>query len=356
VARDSGFSLIEVLVATVLTMSLTGAVLSLVGPSTAQSPVLAEAIDLSQRARVADDLLFQDLSKAGAGFSAGPRLGALVEAFAPVVPRRMGLTSPDPFTMARPDALTIRYVPQTASQTTLATFSLAPTAHLSVTNAAGCPASPLCGLGQGTDLFIFDDEGHADTFTVTQVQGAVGWLQAHDVPPTYQFQPGAAVAEAVSRTYYFDPAQRQLRMYDGSQTDVPVVDHVVGLTFAYFGDPNPPLAPQPALGTANCLFDAAGHLDPALSTLPGPSGALVPLPLAMFADGPWCGVGASRFDADLLRIRQVRVTVRLEATQTMFRAAGPAFANPGTATSALFALPDVDLVFDVSPRNMNLRR
>ena len=26
-----------------------------------------------------------------------------------------------------------------------------------------------------------------------------------------------------------------------------------------------------------------------------------PLALAMFADGPWCGMGATRFDADLMR-------------------------------------------------------
>jgi hypothetical protein len=31
----------------------------------------------------------------------------------------------------------------------------------------------------------------------------------------------------------------------------------------------------------------------------------------MFQDGPWCGSGDNEFDADLLRIRKVRVTLRM---------------------------------------------
>ena len=36
------------------------------------------------------------------------------------------------------------------------------------------------------------------------------------------------------------------------------------------------------------------------------AGALVPAPLEMFTDGPFCGIPPRRFDADLLRIRAVR--------------------------------------------------
>jgi len=352
---DDGFSLVELLIATALTVSLTGAVVSLVGPSATSSPVLAESIDLTERARVAGDQLLEDLSRAGAGISAGPHAGALVEAFAPVVPRRMGLNGADPPTVARQDAITIRYVPDTRSQTAVATFTPAPAALMTVAGGPGCPAGPACGLAAGADVFVFDDEGHADTFTITQVQANVLTLQPHDAAP-FQYGPGARVAEAVSRTFYLDAAQRQLRMYDGNQSDLAVVDHVVGLSFSYFGDPNPPQAPRPPLGTANCLFDAAGQLDPSIVVLPSQSGALVPLAPAMFTDGPWCGSGAARFDADLLRVRQVRVTLRVEAALPAFRAAGPAFAHPGTSTSALSALPDVGLTLDVSPRNLNLKR
>src|SRR6516162_7579041 len=101
--RDAGFSLVEVIVATALTMSLTGVVVSLCAPGTTASPVLPEAIDLQQRARVAADVLTQELSKAGAGLSSGPQLGPLVDYFAPIVPRRMGLSRPDAFGVARTD-------------------------------------------------------------------------------------------------------------------------------------------------------------------------------------------------------------------------------------------------------------
>src|SRR5262249_26041148 len=130
--------------------------------------------------------------------------------------------------------ITIRYVPPTTTQTSVNLFTAGPSAQLTVAPAAGCPATPLCGIAADDDLFIFDNEGHADTFTTLQAFGATATLQAHDVPATHQYAAGSSVAEGVSRTYYFDAAQRQLRMYDGNQSDVPVVDGVVGLTFTYF--------------------------------------------------------------------------------------------------------------------------
>ena len=350
--RDAGFSLVEVVVATALTVSVTGAVVSLATPAGKLSPALPEAIDLQQRARVAENVLVQGLGRAGAGWSAG----ALVESFAPIVPRRMGLVQPDAFTAARADAVTIRYVPDTVSQTTVSVFTASSPSFLTTALTPGCPATPLCGVGAGNDIVVFDKLGHANTFTVQQVQASTGVLVAHDASATHQYQPGDAVAEAVSRTFYFDAAQRQLRQYDGNQSDAPVVDGVVGVTISYFGDPNPPTAPQPALGTANCLYDAAGRLDPSLTMLPSNGQALVPLPLSMFADGPWCGTGGARFDADLLRVRSIHVNVRVEATQSTFRGQGAEFAHPGLATDAWRALPDLRLSFDVAPRNMNLRR
>ena len=354
--RDAGFSLVEVVVATALTMSVTSAVVSLAMPGGKLSPMLPEAVDLQQRARVAESVLYQDLSRAGAGLSAGPRLGALIESFAPVVPRRMGLSQADPFNVARADAITIRYVPDTPAQTSVSAFALSPSVSVTTTQAPGCPVTPVCGLTSGTDLFLFDGLGHANTFTLQQVQGLSGVLAPHDASGIHSFQPGDALAEGTSRTYYFDAAQRQLRQYDDYQSDVPVVDSVVGVTFAYFGDPNPPVAPQPPLGTANCLYDAAGKRDPTLVVLSSGGQALVPLPLSMFTDGPWCGTGPARFDADLLRVRSIHVSVRLEATQASFRAQGPQFAHPGQATDAWRAIPDMRLSFDVAPRNLNLRR
>ena len=52
---------------------------------------------------------------------------------------------------------------------------------------------------------------------------------------------------------------------------------------------------------------------------PGPS--LVMLTAAQLTDGPWCpdAASANRYDADLLRIRKVRVTIRLQTGNAALR-------------------------------------
>ena len=78
----------------------------------------------------------------------------------------------------------------------------------------------------------------------------------------------------------------------------------------------------------------------------------------MLVDGPWLPDAAhgARFDADLLRIRRIRVTLRVQAAAAWLR--GPAsrlFTNGGTAVAPRY-VPDWELTFDVAPRNMNMER
>lgn len=129
-----------------------------------------------------------------------------------------------------------------------------------------------------------------------------------------------------SHTYYLksDLATNtfQLMQYDGLQTDLPVVDHVVKLEFQYFGDDDTPLDP------------------------------------IILQDGPWIRDDRdATFDADLLRIRRVRVLIRVQAALASMRgSSGLLFARGGTSTSAQRYVPDAELQFDVAPRNMNLNR
>ena len=90
--------------------------------------------------------------------------------------------------------------------------------------------------------------------------------------------------------------------------------------------------------------------------LPLEGGSLAQLPLPMLKDGPWCGAGQNRFDADLLRVRKVRFTIRVQAGLAGLRGTGADYANQGTSRNAYKTLPDYTLVFEVSPRNMNLGR
>lgn len=354
---DRGFTLIETVIAMTLMLLLTGVVLAVVNPHTLVSQTQPEAVDVQQRARVATDTLFRDLFMAGAGVDSGPRTGPLVDYFAPVIPRRLGLSGADASTAVRSDAITMTWISGTWSQTTTISAMLPLTPDLAVAAPPNCPAGEaLCGLVEGTEAVVFDEEGHFDVFTVGPVTGGVGRLQLHDRGESYPYRAGAYVAASTTRTYYLDAANRQLRFSDGYLTDVPVVDHVVGLEFSYFGDPDPPARPRPPLGTANCLYDAAGHALGNLPTLAREGGSLAPLPLSMLNDGPWCGANGSRFDADLLRVRKVRVTLRVEATQSSFRGTGEAFVGAGTSRSGGRTVPDYLLGFEVAPRNLHLSR
>ena len=163
--------------------------------------------------------------------------------------------------------------------------------------------------------------------------------------------------------------------YDGDgAANAPVVDHVVGLSFQYFGDPQPPTirrplterlgpwttyGPKPPPSGDNCVFVGNGTPTPtpALPAI-GSGVALVPLGAAMLTDGPWCpdAVNPNRFDADLLRIRRVTVTLRVESAAATLRGpAGPLFARRVSSGAHGF-LPDHEIRFDVTPRNVNLQR
>jgi hypothetical protein len=179
----------------------------------------------------------------------------------------------------------------------------------------------------------------------------------------------------------------QLMHYDGANSDVPVVDNVVGLTFEYFGDPQPPImkkaladptgpwttyGPKPPPpgqkptsypAGENCVFRSDGTpiAAPRLPVL-GPGGdttTLVPLTKAMLTDGPWCPDDANpnRFDADLLRIRKIAVHLRLQTPVDALRGpAGPLFKYGGTSRGGNRFLPDQEVRFQVTPRNLNLGR
>jgi hypothetical protein len=76
-------------------------------------------------------------------------------------------------------------------------------------------------------------------------------------------------------------------------------------------------------------------------------------------DGPFCpdDGNANRWDADLLRIRKVEVTFRVQSASAALR--GPQsvlFTNGGTSRGGNRWVPDQEIKFQVSPRNLNLGR
>ncbi len=356
--RQAGFSLVELMVSMAIMLGVTGTIFTLVNPSQGAFRVQPEAADMQQRMRVAADMLFKDLLMAGAGTYQGSASGALTNFFAPVLPFRTGLIDPDPAigVFYRPDVISLMYVPNTVAQTTIRDDMPSDSAEIKVNAMPGCPENDaLCGFTVGMTIMIFDETGAMDTFTITNVQTEALHLQHRNQKLSKAYSTGSSVTQIETHTYYHDAANDQLRHYDGSNSDLPLVDDVVGLSCRYYGDPNPPLSPKPPIGVENCLFDASGN--PKLATLPS-VGSLVELTEAMLTDGPFCGVpGGNEFDADLYRVRKVRVDLRMQVSAVDLRGSDPTlFIRPGQSSSGARQVPDYKLSFEVTPRNMNLTR
>jgi len=408
---DHGFSLLEMVMAMALMMVVVGSVFSMLNPAQESFATAPEVSDMQQRLRVAHDTLYKDLVMAGAGAYLGGQTGSLVYFFPPVLPFRQGVIDDAPVgsfargsSLLPPDAadtITVIYVPSTTAQTTLAQ-DVVGGGLLRVNRESDCPSDGtllnLCGFKTGMTVLIFDSTGNYDTFTITGLSDATASITVNrpaDAAATrYRGGPVgtpgiAKVTQGVLRAYFRKADTNQLVHYDGSNgPEVPVVDNVVDLSFQFWGDPNPPLrtskaisdpigpwqtyGPKPTIGPSgtayppseNCTFTYNGsqHL-PRLPVLPSGEnpGALVKLTEAQLTDGlpGWCPDenNANRYDVDLLRIRKIGVTIRVQTALASMR--GPAsvlFRNGGTSRTATKWVPDQEVKFQVSPRNLNLGR
>ena len=415
-----GFTLVEALVATSIMVVVTAAVFDLVSPAGGLFQAQPEMSDMQQRLRVGIAQLKHDLMNAGAGSYSGlndttnyQTARSLSNYFAPVLPYVQSSDANDDgqgrFFSSR---ITIIYVPTTAAQTSLKSDMAMETSEIQVTQESGCPfkpntqqaADPLCGFraagvdgSGGTKAVIYDGTGAFDEFVVTAVDengGSLDFQHLQQGPFSQKYKVPSRIAEVSSHSYFLKPDARQLMQDDGLGTASPVIDNVVALNFEYYGDPLPPafVAPNtPNLSTTygpappgldapgpigpwppgeNCAWaiqrgDTGAAYVPRLATIGNGSTALVLLTPAILTDGPSCpdAVNANRYDADLLRVRTIRVTIRLQTGNGALRgsgslAAGPdaLFANPGTAASVAKSVPDRTIQFDVSPRNLNLGR
>ena len=328
---ERGFTLVELLVAACITLLVTAAIVAAARPAEHVFLTQSEAADELQRSRVATSALFRDLVMAGAGPDAGPDAGSLARAFAPILPWHQGRTGGDQAGVFRDDAITLSYLPSSRAQTTIASPMPAQSGIVRVNTGAGCPLSDAaCGLSQATTVLAYDDTGSADTFRVENVVDSVLELRHTSADSLKVYPVGSRLVQAIVRSYFLeaDEASDQVQLVRDDGTGGPsvaIVDHVVGLKFEYFGEP-----------------DGSAVLSPAILT-----------------DGPWRpdDSAPNRFDVDLLRIRAVTVLVRVESAMAALRGpAGPLFSRAGTSRSGNRFLPDHEIRFLVSPRNMGVVR
>ena len=276
-----------------LLLTIAGAAFALLGTAEDRLAVEPEAADMQQRLRVAVTMLHHDLVQAGAGTAAGIRPGPLTNHIAAILPYRQDPRDGDAPGTFREDAITMFYVPRTTAQSTLAAPLPARAGWARLNSDPGCPrADPACGFAVGMAVLVFDGTGAADRFTVTDVQGDALAL-VHDGPDSgHVYAAGSTIAEVVARTYFLEADEasgthRLMRGRANGGADVPVADHVVALAFAYGRES-------------------------------GPDGSPIALPPAALVDGPWLPDATSphRFDADLLQIRSVDVSVRVQSADS----------------------------------------
>lgn len=375
-----------------IVLSVVGSTLLLLNAVQRAAPREAERADLQQRLRVASDALHHDLAMAGAGGSRGSQSRSLDFFVASVLPFRQGGSNADPAGTFKPDTITLLYVPRlTSAASTIRESTFAQSASVRVNLGGSCPpGDPVCGFGVGADVMIFDDRASYDTFRIVGVQADVLQLQHTMIDSPLVYQAGANIVEIVSHTYSLqtDAATGSPRlMRDDGAADVPLVDHVVGLAFEYYGESSPPVLVRPVTERIgpwttygpkpppldvqstlyppgeNCVFRLdpnTGEQIPRLAVLGGgTTGTLARLTEQQLTDGPWCPdeSSANHFDADLLRVRRITAVLRVEAALTALRGpAGVLFARGGTAADARSQVPDREVRFDVTPRNLNFGR
>ena len=395
-ALQAGFTIIEMMISTMIMMAVTGAIFTLMNPAQGTYQAQPEVSDMQQGMRVGVDVLTKDILMAGAGLYMGSSTGALTSYFSPLMPYRVGDINDDPTAgvFYRSDTITMMYVPPTAAQTTVNTALGNNSQELDVDAQKNCGLdkhTDLCGFKDGMRVLVMDVDGSWDATTITQVQNEALHLQHSDKLNGKYDSGHAMITQMGEHTYYLKTdlatGTYQLMHYDGIVTDTPVVDNVVKLAFSYYGEPQPAMlipnkamtdtvgpwttyGPKPpALGIDNAadtwgagenctIMVANGQQVPRMDTLATTVGEVLLTP-AQMTDGPWCpdATKGNRYDADLLRIRKVRVDLRVQAAIAALRGpAGILFTRAGTSTSAQRYIPDQEIRFDVTPRNMNLAR
>jgi hypothetical protein len=276
-------------------------------------------------------------------------------------------------------------MPLAAPQAVVAEDLAAPGGAIRVAALSACAlAHPACRFHDDGPALVADGTGAWDIVPVTAVSADGLTLDHAGALLPRLYRAGAIIGETGLSAYSLrlDPATgaSQLRRSTDGSADMPMLDHVTSLRFEYFGRADPPavvddgdalsrratygpLPPPAGVDDAldawppgeNCQFlRVGGQARPRQAALPVAADGLARLPLEVFADGPWCPDGASpnRYDADLLRIRVVRVTLRVQAQSPAVRGLDVRFfAQPGVGREAARLVPDLEVRVDAALRN-----
>ncbi|MDH4065855.1 MAG: prepilin-type N-terminal cleavage/methylation domain-containing protein [Acidobacteriota bacterium] len=352
-----GFTLVELLLASVITLMLLGAGLTMAASARWSFAVEPAALDTVRRAREGVSALVDAIGGAGGGIAVGDGVWALGTS----VPIVRPLTALDEAPGSRFTALwVLRAVPGGVGR--LAIAQTGPGGSLTLDRTAACPlTTAVCGFGVDDVAAIFDDRGHLDVFEIVSVSDGQARITPR-APLAFAYGAGAWVLGARVDRIGLVPQS------DGSQTLTritwagarePLIEGVVNLDIVAWGradapalrdaEDGPGLAsyglepPAPDEVDDEGVFTIGEHCmagreggEPRsrLSVRPVESDGLARLGPSDLEDGPWCpnGGAVTAFDADLFRLRRLDVVMRVEVLSAEFRGpAGRLFTRGGTA-------------------------
>ena len=285
---DRGFALADALVATALmaVVCMAAADMLLALPSLAAG--WDDATDARQRMRVVEARI-ADVAAGAAPIlvEAGDRVARVPSLW----PRRLGLWRPDAPAVVTPGALTV--ISRADGHRALtAVDGIGPGGGVvDVVPGDGCGTSPACGLARGDLILVVSRDSACGVFRVIDA-GARLTLDGVMPGATQAFEPGAVVVPVSVTVLTFEPADGELRVYDGYRSDNALIDGVA--TF------------EIALETASPpAFDARERGGPFVDDwgLWKGTGAL--------GDGPFVGDGPMAFDVDQLLLNRLSISIAL---------------------------------------------
>jgi prepilin-type N-terminal cleavage/methylation domain-containing protein len=351
--RNRGFTLVELLIALVIGLAVSGAALLLASAARSAIAVEPVAVDAVRRVHAGVDAIAAAVAGAGGERGIGDDAGTVWNGLPAL---RLLTDGGSAFT----GLVSTRVV--NGGRGRLLEDQPGPGGALTLATAVGlCPsAQEVCGFHDGDAAAVFDGRGHFDVFIVGAVEASLSRITPR-VPLAHAYRTGAWVIEVRQERLTL------VRQGDGSQTLVritaagarePIVDGVPTLTLEPWGRVTVPglyatsesrfaqyglLPPAPLEADAEDIFGPGSHcmaardadiLHSSLQPLAEVDGGLSPLTVAELDDGPWCphDDAPERFDADWFRVRRIDVHLRVEALPAEFRgSAGRWFIRGGTA-------------------------
>jgi prepilin-type N-terminal cleavage/methylation domain-containing protein len=371
--KPGGFSLVELLIASTVSALLVGALVTVLAPTRAAFDATPATLELQQRSRMGLEFLASALRSAGA-HEAGHRQSSLAASFIPALIPAIASGVADDFSeieIFRQVASGAHGVLEEDQSTAGATLTLAPGRE--------CLRTPdVCGFVVGTIAAISDGQGRFDVFEVAATDPArMTVMPLKPLSAAYARDAQLFEAETFRFSLAMQPdGSKSLVRVPGSGTAQPVVDGVTELDISLWGEagapqitwdgtdgwasygPEPPAAAfrdggngWPAGESCVAYRDPLGPHS-RLTDL-GQTGTLVLLARRDLTDGPWCAGGAlGAYDADLIRLRRVDISIRLESLIPALRGpAGQLFSRPGSSRSPLRWVPDRVVNASISLRN-----